>query len=339
LSAQPRGGPHRPDVIQRSPACNGNDADRRYGGAPHTEHDRMTRPLLAALLSSAAGLALAASSAHAASDCPATPIRFGVVPYDSSAGFTPLYKQIAHLVSEKLGCPVELQIGTSYNATIEAMRAGKLDMAEFGPLSYVLAHEVAKAEVVATYSNAEGKPDTYTASIVTWPGSGITDIKGVAGHSFAYSDPASTSGHLFPAYGLAQNGIDPDKGVRAIYAGSHTASFEALRNHKVESGELNSSEIASATVAGIYKPGDYVTLWTSQPIPQDPITVRGGLDPALKARITAALQGLDFSSIPADQRKIINVGGTTLVPQTDGAYDQIRDLVHVLHIDLAKLNS
>jgi hypothetical protein len=36
--------------------------------------------------------------------------------------------------------------------------------------------------------------------------------------------------------GLSKNGIDPDKGVKAIYAGSHTASFEALRNHKVDAG-------------------------------------------------------------------------------------------------------
>jgi phosphonate transport system substrate-binding protein len=298
----------------------------------------MTRLLSAASLF-AAVVGLAVTAQAASSGCPARPIRFGVVPYDASAGFVPLYKKMAELVSQKLDCPVELQIGTSYNATIEAMRAGKLDMAEFGPLSYVLAHQVAKAEVVATYSNTDGTPATYTASIVTWPGSGITDLKGVAGRSFAYSDPASTSGHLFPAYGIAQAGMDPDKGIHAIYAGSHTASFEALRNHKVEAGELNSSEIASATVAGIYKPEDYVTLWRSKPIPQDPITVRGDLDPALKARITAALQGLDFSSIPAEQRKIINVAGTKLVPQTDAAFDQIRDLVHVLHIDLAKLSS
>jgi phosphonate transport system substrate-binding protein len=31
-------------------------------------------------------------------------------------------------------------------------------------------------------------------------------------------------------------GINPDTGVKAIYAGSHSASFEALRNHKVEAG-------------------------------------------------------------------------------------------------------
>ncbi len=34
------------------------------------------------------------------------------------------------------------------------------------------------------------------------------------GHCFAFADPASTSGHLFPAYWLAKNGLDPDKGIR-----------------------------------------------------------------------------------------------------------------------------
>ena len=291
------------------------------------------------VLAAAAGFLLVSHMAFAAGDCPDRPIRYGVVPYDSSAGFVPLYHQIGKLISEKLGCPVKIEIGTSYSATIEAMRAKKLDAGEFGPLSYVLAHEVAGAEVVATYANKAGTPDTYTASIVTWPGSGITTLKQVAGKTFAYADPASTSGHLFPAYGLSNAGIDPDKGIRAIYAGSHTASFEALRNHKVQAGEMNSPEILSATVAGIYKPTDYVTLWKSQPIPQDPITVRGSLDPALKARLTKVLQNLDLSSVPPDEMKIIGVSGTKLCPTTDSAYDPIRNLVHVLHIDLSKLNA
>ncbi|MBV8455239.1 MAG: phosphate/phosphite/phosphonate ABC transporter substrate-binding protein, partial [Acetobacteraceae bacterium] len=161
----------------------------------------------------------------------------------------------ASWISKKLGCNVEVTITTNYTAEIEATRAGKLEMGEFGPLGYVLAHKVAAAEAVAAFGNKDGQPETYTAGMVTWPGSGITDIRGVVGHTFAYSDPASTSGHLFPAYALTGVGIKPDTGVKAIYAGSHSASFEALRNHKVEAGELNSQETASATLAGSYKPG------------------------------------------------------------------------------------
>ena len=286
-----------------------------------------------------AALVATGGTALAANDCPGGAFRYGVVPDDASAGFVPLYHKIGHLISEKLGCPVDVEIGTSYTATIEAMRAGKLDAAEFGPLSYVLAHQVADAQAVATYAKADGTPDTYTASIATWPGSGITTLKGVAGHTFAYSDPASTSGHLFPAYALKGVGIDPDHGVKAIYAGSHTASYEALLNHKVQAGEMNSPEIGSAQVAGIYDPKDFVTLWTSQPIPQDPIAIRGNLPPAFKAKLAEVLAHLDLSSVTADQAKIIGLHGKGYIPAKDSDYDGIRSLVSVLHLNLAKMGS
>jgi phosphonate transport system substrate-binding protein len=280
----------------------------------------------------------AALAANAA-DCPNNGVvRFGVEPYDTSAKLVPIYEHIGKLIGEKLGCEVKVFVTTSYNAEIEAMRVGKLEIGEFGPLGYVLAHQIAKAEAVAALGDSTGKPDTYWASLVTWPGSGITTVAEIRGHSFAFSDPASTSGHLFPAYGLRKAGIDPEKDVKAIYAGSHTSSFEALYNHKVDAGELNSAQLESATQRGHYKDGDVVFLWKSEPIPTDPITVRGDLPAGFKARVTEVLQTLDLSSLPEADRKIMGLGGMRLVPQTDGAYDGIRDLVKTLNIDLEKLS-
>lgn len=285
--------------------------------------------------------AVASGAAHAAGDCPNDGVvRFGVEPYESAARMLPVYTDIAKLIGDKLGCKVELYIATSYNAEIEAMRNNKLEFGQFGPLGYVLAHQVAHAEAVATFANENGSPQNYYASIVTWPGSSVKTLADANGKSFAYADPASTSGHLFPAYGLRKNGIDPDKGVKAIYAGSHTASFEALRNHKVEAGELNSEEIASARLHGEYDDKAYVTLWKSDPIPVDPMAVRGDLPAAFKARLAAILSNLDLKELPeADQKFMIANATPALktVPQNDAAYNQIRDLVSTLHIDLAKL--
>ncbi len=298
----------------------------------------MNRLIAAALT---AGLVVSAHQAMATdADCPnGGTVRFAVEPFEAAAKLVPIFDKIGHALGEKLGCNVQVLITTNYTAEIEAMRSGKVDIGEFGPLGYVLAHQVAKAEAVAAYAGADGKPDTYTAGIATWKGSGITDVKDVAGKTFAYSDPASTSGHLFPAYELAKIGIDPDTGIKAIYAGSHTSSFEAIRNHKVQAGELNSSQINSAKLAGEWVEADWVKLWTSDPIPNDPIALRGDLDPKFKARATEVLQTLDFSSAlsPTDLKEIGSDNGR-LVPQTDAAYDGIRDLVSVLHLDLAKLN-
>jgi len=288
----------------------------------------------------AAMLAAAPAALAAAEDCPNDgTVRFGVEPLDTAPKLTPIYEQIGKLLSAKINCDVRIYIATSYNAEIEAMRNGKLDAGEFGPLGYVLAHQVAKAEAVATFGNAEGKPDTYWASIVTWPGSGITTVAEIRGHSFAFADPASTSGHLFPAYGLRKAGLDPDKDIRGVFAGSHTASFEALYNHKVDAGELNSEQLESAKQRGHYKDGDVVFLWKSDPIPIDPITVRGDLPAGFKARLAAALQDIDLSTLPEADRKVIGVHGMRTVAQTDASFNGIRDLVKTLNIDLNKLNS
>ena len=216
-------------------------------------------------------------------------------------------------------------------------RKRRVTIGEFGPLGYVLAHQVAKAEAVATFIGEDNKPATYTASIVTWPGSGIATIAQVKGQTFAYSDPASTSGHLFPAFGLSKSGIDPDKGVKAIYAGSHTASYEAVRNHKVEAGELNSEMIIAATSQNNYDPKNFITLWKSDPIPVDPIAVRGDLPEPFKTRLTQVLQNLDLSSLPEAQRKHLMGTGPKTIATTDATYNIIRDLVDTLHVDLAKL--
>jgi phosphonate transport system substrate-binding protein len=292
----------------------------------------------------AGGMALALASGPStratASDCPnGGTVRFGVEPYDTAARLVPIYQKVGELIGDKLGCKVEVFVATSYNAEIEAMRNGKLEIGEFGPLGYVLAHQVAKAEAVAAFGTADGKPDTYWASIVTYPGSGMNTVAEIKGHSFAFSDPASTSGHLFPAYGLRKAGLDPDKDLRAIYAGSHTSSFEALYNHKVDAGELNSEQLESAKQRGHYKDGDLVFLWKSDPIPTDPFAVRGDLPADFKTQVIEVLQNLDLSALdPADRKIMVGAGITRLVPQTDGAYDGIRDLVKTLNIDVEKLS-
>jgi phosphonate transport system substrate-binding protein len=304
----------------------------------------MERKLL--LVAAIAGAAIATSGVSStaiagnAADCPNNGIvRYGVEPFDTAPRLTPIYEKIAKIISEKLGCEVRVYISTNYNAEIEAMRNNKLEIGEFGPLGYVLAHEVANAQAVATFANAEGKPDSYWASLVTYPTSGIKTVADIRGHSFAFSDPASTSGHLFPAYGLRKGGLDPDKDVKPIYAGSHTSSFEALYNKKVDAGELNSEQLESAIQRGHYKDGDLVFLWKSGPIPIDPTAIRGNLPEGFKKRLTEVLQNIDLSSIPAADRKVMGVHGTRFVPQTDAAFNDIRDLVKTLNIDLKKLNS
>ena len=79
-------------------------------------------------------------------------------------------------------------------------------------------------------------------------------------------------------------------------------------------------------------------LWKSDPIPTDPIAVRADLPESFKKRVTEILQNLDLSGLSEADKKIMGMHGTRLVPQTDAAYDGIRDLVKTLKIDLNNLS-
>ena len=176
----------------------------------------------------------AAVHARGANVCPGGQVRFGLEPYDAGPKLAAAYKSLISILQTKLGCPVKLFIATNYTAEVEAMRAKKLDVGEFGPLGYIFAHQLAKAQPVAVFGTKARKPVTYTAALWVPADSTIKTVAELKGHTLALSDPGSTSGNLFPRYAMLKAGLNPDKDVKIQYAGSHTASLLALTNGKVD---------------------------------------------------------------------------------------------------------
>ena len=175
----------------------------------------------AAAVAGAALAAAGASAGHASSVCPGGKVRFGVEPYDSGPKFTGAYNALTPALQTNLGCPVKLIVTSNYTAEVEAMRAKKLDVGEFGPLGYIFAHKLSNAQPVAVFGTMQHKPVTYTAAIWVPAGSAIKTIADLKGKTIALADPASTSGNLLPRYALLKAGLNPNKDVKIEYAGSH----------------------------------------------------------------------------------------------------------------------
>ena len=265
--------------------------------------------------------------------CPGGQVRFGVEPYDSGPKFVGAYKTLTGLLSKKLGCAVKLFIATNYTAEVEAMRAKKLDVGEFGPLGYIFAHQLAKAQPVAVFATKDRKPVTYTAALWVPTDSTIQTVADLQGHSIAFSDPGSTSGNLFPRYALSKAGLNPESDVKVEYAGSHTASLLALVNGKVDAGEVNSQQEATASDAGQFDTSKFRVIWRSAPIPNDPITVRGDLPAAFRTALAKAL----FSLTPAQLKALDTEARRRLRPadpRQRRALQADPDLVAVEGIDI-----
>jgi phosphonate transport system substrate-binding protein len=280
-----------------------------------------------------ATFAAVATAGRTASACPGSTVSFGVEPYDAGAKFVGAYKTLTSLLSKKLGCTVKLYIATNYTAEVEAMRAKKLDIGEFGPLGYIFAHQLAKAQPVAVFGTKDRKPVVYYAGLWVPADSTIQTVADLKGHTIAFSDPGSTSGNLYPRYALLKAGLDPDTDVKIQFAGSHTASLLALTNGKVDAGEINSQQQATAAAAGQFDASKFREIWKSAPIPNDPITVRGDEPAAFRAAVTKAL----LSLTPAELKQLdteLGVDSGPMIPGSDALYKQIRDLVAVEKIDI-----
>jgi phosphonate transport system substrate-binding protein len=268
--------------------------------------------------------------------CPNGSVNFGVEPYDAGAKFTAAYQSLTNVLSKELNCPVNLIITDNYTNEIEAMKAGKIDVGEFGPLGYIFAHTVANAQPVAVFATKNHVPVTYTAALWVPVGSPIMNVADLKGKTVAFSDPGSTSGNLLPRYAMIQAGLNPDKDVKIEFAGGHPQSLLALVNGKVDAGEVNSQQQATAEAAHQFDPSKFRKIWTSAPIQNDPITVRGNLSPAFKAAVTKALLKMTPSELKLVDTEL-GVDSGPMVPAKDSFYNQIRSVVRAEHLNITEI--
>ena len=234
------------------------------------------------------------------------------------------------------GLPVNEISVVGYEPMIEAMCAQKVDLAVMGPFEYVIASSKGCGEVIATRGDASGQPTSYHSLIAVIGDSPIKTMQDLKTHShdvtFAFTDPASTSGHLVPRAGLLAMGIDPEKGFKKVMFGmgqmAHLQTALMLKSGKVDAAAMMDKILVYLKAQGKLKPGELRVLWTSTPIPSEPIVVRKGLSPELKAKLANAFTHMET----ADPKlvKLMNVAnmstGDRYVPVSDSLFDPLRKM-------------
>jgi phosphonate transport system substrate-binding protein len=293
---------------------------------------------LALIAAGGAGTSAVGASSNV---CPGGKVVFSVEPYDAAPTFAKAYKALAKALGQKLHCPVRLYQVTDYPAEIYAMKYNKVDVAEFGPLGYIIAHNIANAQPVAVFATKARKPVTYTAGIWVPNGSPITGIATLRNHTLALSSPTSTSGNLYPMYAMHKAGLNPKQAgaggnVTIEYAGGHSQALQALVHGQVDAAEINSEQYATATAPGSssgFNPSSFHAIWTSAPIANDPITVRGNLSKAFKKALLKAFLSLTPAQLALVDAEL-GVDSGPMIAASDSLYSQVRDLVKVEHINI-----
>lgn len=259
-------------------------------------------------------------------------LRLALVPAEDMMAMINAFEPVKEYLEEELGMQIEMFKATDYTAVIEGMRAGRVDVAYFGPFSYVLAAERANAKPIVAGGDAAGNLGVYHSILITHRDSGLESIEDVKARinelTLSFVDPASTSGHLIPRGFMESIGISVDEHFKEIvFAGGHDASVLAVKAGKVDLGATWEGPFQRALDAGLMTEEDVFVIWKSDGIPRSPVTVRGDLDPQLIERIQQAFLDMPEKAPQAmKQWEEMWEGNESYVAVTSEDYEFIRQV-------------
>ncbi|MBX9701017.1 MAG: phosphate/phosphite/phosphonate ABC transporter substrate-binding protein, partial [Acetobacteraceae bacterium] len=214
---------------------------------------------------------------------------------------------------------------------IEAMRFGRIEIAYFGPFSYVLAKSRAPAIEPFAVGIERGSP-TYNSVIIATAEGPVKALADIRGRPFGFGDQASTSSHLIPRALLLQRvGLKGGEDYRPVHLGTHDGVARAVQNGQVPAGALSKAILDVLLERGTVDRARLVEVALSDPIPNYPMVMQGNLADPLKAQIRAAFLELR----DAEVLRAFRVQG--FAPTTDAAYDILRETARVLEMDLSRV--
>jgi phosphonate transport system substrate-binding protein len=236
----------------------------------------------------------------------------------------------AHL-ERTLSRQVELVVTTDYSSMIEAMRFGRIEIAYFGPFSYVLAKSRAPGIEPFAVGIERGSP-TYNSVVIAQAGGPVRALADIRGRPFGFGDQASTSSHLIPRALLIQRAeLVGGRDYRVVHLGTHDAVARAVQNGQVPAGGLSLTILRSLVQRGTVDAARIAEVAVSDPIPNYPMVMQGNLAEPLKAAIRSAFLELRDPEV----LRAFRVEG--FAPTDDAAYDILRETARVLELDLNQM--
>jgi phosphonate transport system substrate-binding protein len=229
-----------------------------------------------------------------------------------------------------VGVPIRVTVASDYAAVVEALRNRTADLAFVHPAGYVLANREAKAMIVAK-DQWHGNT-SYTSRIYVRKESGLKTLEELRGKTIAFVDPSSTSGYVYPMVMLIEKGLVQNKDPKTffkefVFSGSHDAGLQALLHGHVDAF----ASFDQAREQYLKDPAErekLIYIAESAPIPEGGICARDGLDPALVAKVRAALLSMKGPTYAPVLKALYDIDG--FEPAEDREYQPVRAAMDLL---------
>ena len=239
------------------------------------------------------------------------------------------YKSLISIVEKLTGFEINIIKVTDYNAAVEAMRAGRADIAWYGGKTYIKAAEIADAEAFAAGVRPGEKNANYFAYFVVKNDSKIKKFSDIKGKVLSLNTIGSTSGDLIPQVELAKINLsttNKDHFKNVFYAGSHDACLLAVLNNQSDVCGMSSRNFEARLADNTFKMEQVRIIHKSDPVPPPPLAYSKKIPLEDRKKIKKAV---------LEAHKHGEIGGyggkmSHYISVKDSDYDVLRKVVELL---------
>lgn len=240
------------------------------------------------------------------------------------------YEEMVRYISKKLGGPVRIVQRRSYSEVNDLIKNREIDFAFVCSGAYVDGNSEFGMKLLVA-PKIYGRT-TYNSYIIVPKNSSYMSFSDLRGKRFAFSDPLSNSGKLYPAYRLSLMnetpesffGLDEKGRSNYFYTYSHDSSIIAVSEVLADGAAVHNLvyEYMRETKPEIISKTRVIEV--SPPFGIPPVVVSKDIDPYLEERLKDIFLNMDKDE---EGKKILSrVMIDRFVNINDNAYDSIREM-------------
>ena len=252
------------------------------------------------------------------------PLRVSVAAVISPRGTVDSYQPLLDYLGEQLERPVELVQRRTYTETNALLEAGAVDLAFVCTSAYILGHQTFGMRLLVA-PQVNGATTYYSLLLVpaASPAQRILDLRGKV---FAFTDPMSNSGRVYPTYLVQQLGTTPATFfARTFFTYNHDDAIQAVATGLADGAAVDSLVYDYALQRDPTLAGRVRIIDRSPAFGIPPVVVSPQIHPQLQARLSEIL--LNMSRDARGQRALRHLGVEAFIEINDSAYNSARRLL------------
>ncbi len=254
----------------------------------------------------------------------AVPLRVAVAAVISPKGTLESYSPFLDYLEKKLNRPIELVQRRTYLEINDLIEHGEVDLAFVCTSAYVQGHDSFGMELLAA-PQVQGKT-TYNSLLIVPADSPAQSMADLRGKVFAFTDPISLTGRVYPTSLVQQLGSTPEAFFsRTFLTYSHDEAIRAVASGLADGAAIDSLVFEFALTRNPSLKDKVRIIQTSPDFGIPPVVVSPFTRPQVKAELQLLL--LNMANDPAASEALCALEVDRFVLIDDSAYDGVRALV------------